>query len=242
MSSALDAQVALGADGLAELPGRIPGVGPRAVEVLPAWIDPAELPASEHRSTTGRAVRRLVLGRRADDLEPAILEVPAGDHIFIGGSGRTGTSTVLAQVAAAWRSLEGDRAVIERPRACRGWADELAAAEAGHPGCVLVVIDDADRVDDTDGAIATILKQRDRGVTIAAAGRLDAVRSAYGHWTREIVRSRCGVIMTAAGEVDGDLLGVVLPRRTPIPARPGLGWIIDGRGHRLVQFAGRMPE
>ncbi len=115
------------------------------------------------------------------------------------------------------------------------------AAEAGHAGRVLVVIDDADRVDDTDGTMATILKQRNGGITIAAAARLDAVRSAYGHWTREIARSRCGVIMTAPGEVDGDLLGVVLPRRTPIPARPGLGWIIDGRGHRLVQFAGRLP-
>ena len=182
-----------------------------------------------------------MLGLLADDLEPAMLEVPDGDHVFIGGAGRTGTSTVLAQVAAAWRSLEGDSAVVELPRSGRGWTDELAAAEVGHAGRVLVVIDDADRVDDTDGAIATILKQRNGGVTIAAAARLDAVRSAYGHWTREIARSRCGVIMTAPGEVDGDLLGVVLPRRTPIPARPGLGWIIDGRGHRLVQFAGRLP-
>ena len=242
MSSGLDAQVAVGADGLAELSGRAPGVGPRAIELLPAWIDPAELPASEHRSTTGRSVRRLVLGRRADDLEPASLDVPAGDHIFIGGAGRTGTSTVLAQVAAAWRSLEGERSVVEWLRRSPSWSDELAAAAmAGNPSGLLLVIDDAHRVDDTDGAIAAILKRSDGDITIAAAARLDAVRSAYGHWTREIVRSRCGVIMTAPGEVDGDLLGVVLPRRTPIPARPGLGWIIDGRGHRLVQFAGRLP-
>ncbi len=126
MSSGLDGQVAFGADGLAALPSRTPGVGPRAVEILPSWIDPAELPASEHRSTAGRSVRRLVLGLRADDLEPAILEVPDGDHVFIGGAGRTGTSTVLAQVAAAWRSLEGPSAVVEVPRVCRGWADELA--------------------------------------------------------------------------------------------------------------------
>ncbi|MET0661885.1 MAG: FtsK/SpoIIIE domain-containing protein, partial [Ilumatobacteraceae bacterium] len=241
MSSGLDAQVALAADGLANLPSRTPDVGPRAIEILPTWVDPAALPASEHRSEAGRSVRRLVLGLRADDLEPATLEVPAGDHIFIGGAGRTGTSTVLAQVAAAWRSLEGDRSVVELPRDRRGWTDELAAAEHGHGGRVLVVVDDADRIDDTDGTIATILRQCNGGVTIAAAARLDAVRSAYGHWTREIARCRCGVIMTAPGEVDGDLLGVVLPRRTLIPARAGLGWIIDGRGHRLVQFAGRLP-
>jgi S-DNA-T family DNA segregation ATPase FtsK/SpoIIIE len=79
-------------------------------------------------------------------------------------------------------------------------------------------------------------------VTIAAAARLDAVRAAYGHWTREVARSRCGFVMTAPGEVDGDLLGVVLPRRSAVPHRPGLAWLIDGRGHRLVQVAGRMPS
>ncbi len=242
MSSGLDAQVALGADGLAALSGRESGVGPRAVEVLPAWIDPAELPASSHRSTTGRSVRQLVVGRRADDLEPAVLEVPAGDHIFIGGAGRTGTSTVLAQVAAAWRSLEGDGSVVEWSRSSQDSSVALAGPGQAVPGRMLLVIDDAERVDDTDGVIASILRRSDGVVTIAAAARLDAVRAAYGHWIREIVRSRCGVIMTAPGEIDGDLLGVVLPRRTPIPARPGLGWIIDGRGHRLVQFAGRLPS
>ena len=138
--------------------------------------------------------------------------------------------------------------MVEWRRPSGSALDELAELEeldggaaAGNHGRLLLVIDDAHRVDDTDGAIATILRRSDGSITIAAAARLDAVRSAYGHWTREIARSRCGVIMTAAGEVDGDLLGVVLPRRTPIPARPGLGWIIDGRGHRLAQFAGRLP-
>ncbi len=106
---------------------------------------------------------------------------------------------------------------------------------------ILVVVDDADRVDDHDGELAAIVAGRRPGVTIAAAARLEAVRVAYGHWVREVTRSRCGLIMTAAGEVDGELLGVTLPRRPVIPARPGLAWVIDGRGHRLVQVAARMP-
>jgi hypothetical protein len=43
--------------------------------------------------------------------------------------------------------------------------------------------------------------------------------------------------LTSPGEVDGDLLGVTLPRRSLIAARPGLGWVVDGRGHGLVQIA-----
>jgi phage terminase large subunit-like protein len=42
------------------------------------------------------------------------------------------------------------------------------------------------------------------------------------------------------GEVDGELLGVTLPRRLMIPPRPGLAWIIDHDGQRLVQVAARM--
>ena len=106
---------------------------------------------------------------------------------------------------------------------------------------MLVVVDDADRVDDTDGHLAAIVAGRRPGVTVLAAARLEAVRVAYGHWVREVARSRCGMIMTSAGEVDGELLGATLPRRSVIPPRPGLGWLIDAQGHRLVQVAARMP-
>jgi S-DNA-T family DNA segregation ATPase FtsK/SpoIIIE len=77
-------------------------------------------------------------------------------------------------------------------------------------------------------------------VTIVAAARLDAVRAAYGHWVRDVARSRCGLILTSVGEVDGDILGTTLPRRSLVPPRPGLAWLVDGRGHQLVQVADRM--
>lgn len=231
-TTGLDGQVALGADGLAALPGRSSGSGPGDVVVLPTWVDPRHLPFGTRTSSAGRTTRELVLGTAADDLQPAALLVPAGDHVFIGGVGRTGRTTVLARVAAAWRDLEGDDSVVEWP-----WDPDVAGAPAG--GAQLVVVDDADRVDDVGGVLAAALRGGD--VTIAIAARLDWVRSNYGHWTREVTRSRCGVVMTAAGDVDGDLLGATLPRRPSIPARPGLGWIVDGRGHRLAQFAGRLP-
>jgi S-DNA-T family DNA segregation ATPase FtsK/SpoIIIE len=116
--------------------------------------------------------------------------------------------------------------------------DELLAGPHPRPP-VLVVVDDAERVDDPDGDIARLVGRS--GVTFAVAARLEAVRVAYGHWTREVARSRCGLIMTSMGDLDGELLGATLPRRSPILPRPGLAWAIDHEGHRLVQVAARMP-
>ena len=113
----------------------------------------------------------------------------------------------------------------------------VEAAEGVAAPPILVVIDDAERFDDHDGLLREVIGGAFPHVTVAIAAGLDAVRSSYGHWTRDIARSRCGIILTAASEIDGDLLGVTLPRRTLVPARPGLGWLVDGSGHRLVQVA-----
>ena len=186
-----------------------------------------------------------MVGLGSDDLEPARLRVPAGDHVFIGGAARTGRSTALRQVEAAWRrASSGGRVVrLGRQQTEVGTAVDrifgrIAEGELDGPG-VLVVVDDAERVDDPDGRLARLVAQR--GVTFAVAARLEAVRVAYGHWTREVARSRCGLIMTSMGDLDGELLGVTLPRRSWIPPRPGLAWMVDQGGHRLVQVAARMP-
>ncbi|MET0911526.1 MAG: hypothetical protein ABWZ99_18820, partial [Ilumatobacteraceae bacterium] len=205
---------------------------------LPAEVDGAILPASFVSTDDGRPVRHLVVGLDGERLEPATLCVPDGDHVFIGGVARTGKTTALQRIAAAWASCVPAGTTIRSGAAgaeLRARLDELAGRE------VLVVVDDATRVQDHDGVLAEIIRGERRHVTIAAAAGLDAVRGAYGHWTREVARSRCGLVMTAPGEIDGDLLGVVLPRRAAIAPRPGLAWWIDGRGDRLVQVAGRMP-
>ena len=217
---------------------------PDPVLVLPEIVDPDSLdtgcpgsatPHCQAGPSAGRPVE-LVIGLGADDLQPAALRVPAGDHVFIGGGSGTGRSTALRQVEASWRRLHPGCAVVhlERNRPIDG-VDDLLAAERP----ILVVVDDAERVDDPDGVVVRLVAAP--AVTFAVSARLEAVRVAYGHWTREVARSRCGLIMTSMGDVDGELLGATLPRRPAIPPRPGLAWIIDQGGHRLVQVAARMP-
>jgi hypothetical protein len=43
--------------------------------------------------------------------------------------------------------------------------------------------------------------------------------------------------MSASNDLDGDLLGAVLPRRLPIPARPGLVWLVADGAIVVAQVA-----
>lgn len=218
--------------------------GPTPIITLPEVVTPDELEARRPRPEPGceaatSTCGALVVGLGADALEPASLDVADGDHVLIAGAARTGCTTALRQLEYAWRECHPDGVVVHADRndpIDRCQLDEVTASMAP----VLLAIDDADRVVDTGGTLAAIIADRRPGVLVIAAARLEAVRSAYGHWTREVARSRCGLIMTSAGEFDGDLLGATLPRRPMIPSRPGLAWVIDARGHRLVQVAARM--
>ena len=172
------------------------------------------------------------------------------------GPARSGRSTALARVVAAWRDAQpGGRVVVLAPRPrspLTAWAageasavtvatsaaDVLALLDAREPaGRVCVAVDDAERVDDPSGALAAVIARHDPGLLVVAAGRPDTLRTMYGHWTAIVRRSRVGMVMTLGTDADGDLLGEVLPRRLPIPARRGLAWIIDADGRRLVQVA-----
>ena len=226
-------------DGLQRHDAAVPRAGgPEPIVTLPDVVDPTALgPAPPVPGATS-----IVVGIDALGLDPAVLEIPSGDHVLIAGASRTGASTALRQLAASWRDVHPGGTVVAIDRAT-AVADVLGSVTGrrADDARVLVAVDDADRVDDPTGELAALAAGRRPGVTVAAAARLEAVRVAYGHWLRDVARSRCGLILTSTGEVDGELLGATLPRRTIIAARPGLAWLIDRHGHRLVQVAARMP-
>ena len=254
VDSGLEAQVVLDPEPLRGMACDTDG-GPAAVLVLPEVVDAdaldARYPAGDVCQQPAGQPVELVLGLAADTLEPAVLRVPVGDHVFIGGAARTGRSNALRQVEAAWCRVHPGGVVVHVDRHHPIDVDAVTATRdvdgdgtgggtgAGGERCVLVVVDDAERIDDPDGALARLGTHP--GVTFAVAARVEAVRVAYGHWAREVARSRCGLIMTSMGDIDGELLGATLPRRSSIPPRPGLAWMIDQEGHRLVQVAARMP-
>jgi S-DNA-T family DNA segregation ATPase FtsK/SpoIIIE len=101
----------------------------------------------------------------------------------------------------------------------------------------LFLVDDAERVSDSSGRLEALVSSARPGLTVVVAGRAEALRTRYGDWTAAVRRSRLGLVAAASHELDGDILGVTLPRRCPVPLRPGLMHLVDHSGCRLVQVA-----
>jgi S-DNA-T family DNA segregation ATPase FtsK/SpoIIIE len=220
---------------------------PEPIDCVPAVLDGARLPGGWHADSS----TWLPLGPAFATAGLAVLEVPDGEHLMVIGPARSGRSRALARLVIGWRQAHPDgwcavltpRRSIDGPtathRSLAGMLADLATDVAGERS-VLLAIDDADVVDDTvgerAGTLAAMAATRRPGLLIAAVGKPDALRQTYGHWTTVVRRSRLGLITSAANDLDGDLLGAALPRRMPVPARPGLVWLVDNGSTRLVQL------
>ena len=110
---------------------------------------------------------------------------------------------------------------------------EAACAPAGP---VLVLVDDADLVDDDDGALSGLLAARRPDLHVVAAGRNEALRTRYGHWTRAVRAGRAAVLLQPDLDLDGDLAGTTLPRRSIVALTPGRGYLVCGGELDLVQI------
>jgi DNA segregation ATPase FtsK/SpoIIIE, S-DNA-T family len=245
-STGLDAQ--LGRSTVTTTRAARRGQGPSPIEVLPAHVDlhdvvPTSSPGNE-RSTS------IPLGLRFDDLQPAHLELSPGDHVMVLGPPRSGRTWALSLLMEAWNVShpEGSVSVLcgsarseldghrDRVESVDVLVDALTGRVAGGQPC-LVVVDDAERVIDPGRRLATFIEEHAGLVSVFAAARPEQLRAVYGHWTEAVRRGRLGLVMTASGDGAGDLVGAVLPRRSPLPPRPGLAWLVDGSEAVLVQLA-----
>jgi S-DNA-T family DNA segregation ATPase FtsK/SpoIIIE len=104
-------------------------------------------------------------------------------------------------------------------------------------GPALLIVDDAELVDDPDGSLLQLVTRPRRGALVVAAARPEALRQSYGHWTGAVRRSRLGVVMAGATDLDADLLGATLPRWLPVEPRPGLAHLVCDGTVTLVQVA-----
>ena len=236
-STGLEAQLMVGQLPLSSVAG---GAPPAIVECLPAVLHSCDLPAVEQCGDDSL----LPVGLRFGDGHICNLDVPDGEHVLIIGPPRSGRSTALQRIVRAWmdaypdgwwcvvaprRTLLGER---HRHRSLAAIVDDIPPS-----GRVLLAVDDAELVDDIGGAVAALAASRRAGLMVVATGKPDSLRQSYGHWTSVVRRSRLGIVTAASSDLDGDLVGAVLPRRLPIPARPGLVWIVSDGDAALAQVA-----
>jgi S-DNA-T family DNA segregation ATPase FtsK/SpoIIIE len=216
------------------------GRAARGIGIVPSVVDASTLPGG----TAGDGVTFLPLGFEFATGHPHTIELPDGEHLLVVGGARAGRSSTLVRIADAWREAHMDGCVVAiTPRRGSAVTAPIIAADTSvleslpPNGPLLVVVDDAEMVDDPSGRLAALAAGGRPHTCIVAAGRPDALRQLYGHWTTVVRRSRSGVALTGGSDLDGDLLGVTLPRRTPLPARPGLAWSVANGRVTLTQVA-----
>ncbi|HEX9888537.1 MAG TPA: FtsK/SpoIIIE domain-containing protein [Nitriliruptorales bacterium] len=221
------------------------GPGPMRVRTLPEQVTPAMV----GQLVVDGDAWHVPLGIGGDDLRPTTVTLHPGEHLLVAGPARSGRSSVMAAIGelAATAGIEvvtlaHGRSPLRGVVGCSHLEVDEVAAWAGSAARVpaaLLLVDDADLVEDHEAALARLAKDPDSGVRIVAAGRADALRAAYGHWTRAVRGSSAGLLLVPDVDLDGDLLGTRLPRRSPVPPRPGAGWLLHAAGAVFVQAVQR---
>jgi S-DNA-T family DNA segregation ATPase FtsK/SpoIIIE len=227
---------------------------PRRVDPLPTRItlrdiaNGAQSAPAEHNPSLGSA--RVVLGVGGDELAPVSIDLlDSGPGFLVAGPPRSGRSTALATIgaglrAAGWQVV----ALTPRPSAVRDHADQhfepadlrFADALADVHGRLAVLVDDAELV--TESPAAGVLDRlmraaRDAGHIVAIAGITEDLSVGFRGFIVEARRARTGLLMAPRGSLDGELLGVRLPRSTGGVAPAGRGLLVIRGSVSQVQVA-----
>jgi S-DNA-T family DNA segregation ATPase FtsK/SpoIIIE len=229
--------------------GHVPPIAP-----LPTTVERSALPSGSQF--------RPVVGLGDDELEALAVDLQDA-HFLIAGPYRSGRSTALETVARSLLAADPDARVhLLAPRRsplpnanvawtsvsrgvedCDAKASELAqmAAELDEGDRPLfVLVDDGDELAETIGASSLeqlVRRGRDVPVRVVVAAETQAVMRAYGGWLREMRKDEHGLLLDPDLDVDGDLLGVRLPRRSNPVFPPGRGYYVYRGSLELVQVS-----
>jgi len=248
-------QVARPAGGVAaaaaRLAGRAPAPSrpPSPVETLATELKVSDL---EDQARLGDRPWSVPVGITEEALEPARLVAYPGEHALVTGPARSGKTTALLTVAAVCRRAHPDLTVLAVAGPRSALVDDPLVDEVVPPavigerlrarvdaaeGRVLLLVDDADIVDDAGDTLARLSTSERGDFLLVAAGRNDTLRSAFTHWTKHLRRSKLGVLLMPNVDYDGDLLGAPIPRRAPVAMTPGRGYLVNSARPTLVHLA-----
>jgi S-DNA-T family DNA segregation ATPase FtsK/SpoIIIE len=226
------------------------------IPTMPAAVGAAAMPPAADAAHP-------VLGLEEAQLEPVAIDL-AESAFFVCGPYRSGRTTALATLVGsihaadpgvelhllaprrtALTAIDGVFAGVARGAdACQEAAQRLVdlvlqrSPEEEHP-LLVVVIDDVGEL--TDGLAGTSIETlarrgRDVNVRIVASCETGQARGFAGA-LKELRKDGRGLLLQPSLDMDGDVLGVRLPRRATLELPPGRGFLIGGPAPVLVQVA-----
>ena len=226
---------------------------PRKIRSLPERVGVNEITLATTIDCSHGGGWFLPIGLGDENLDAVGFRLRAGEHALITAPAHGGKSTALRTIAeiAAYAGVSVSAVAVrsspilhncgflsatcDRVDSLKTFLETLRAHAIETPQMLL--IDDAESIDDPDGLLATLSTERIENLRIVVAARGDTLRSKFGHWTSEIRRSRVGLILRPVLEIDGDLWFTTLPRKGPLRFRDGLGYLITSGTPQLVQVA-----
>jgi S-DNA-T family DNA segregation ATPase FtsK/SpoIIIE len=222
---------------------------PRPVSLLPSSVERSSLP-------TPTKALACAIGIAESTHEPVLIDLEQG-HLLIAGPYRSGRSTALATVALSLRSTTPNATLhLVAPRRSpladlEVWDRTITGSEAATPyveslageleaasGPLLVFVDDADEL--AEGPIAYALEPlvkrgRNDDLRFVAAAEAHALLRAFGGWLSEMRKDKRGLLLDPDIDVDGDLLGVRLPRTDKTSWPPGRGYLVTRGAMEIIQ-------
>lgn len=212
---------------------------PLRIAELATTVALERLPASDRPMWT-------VLGLGGDDGGPVTLDLDAlGPGLLVAGPARSGKSTALLALAHGLLPAGTPLVVVTGRRSTLrsvtgatvlGPADGESLREATSAAPAVVLADDIESLLDTPAdAVLSQLVREDRGVTVVGAGRSDDLAGAFRGLGVDLRRRRTGLLLTP-GPLDGELLGVRIPRGLT-ERIPGRGYLVEHGSLTRVQVA-----
>lgn len=241
-----------------ELRTRHPETVVPGVEPLADHVDLATLPAPAANS------REVPIGIDGITLVPLTVNIDDVPTFLVVGPDRSGRSTALRTLTVGLRHADPDLpAYLASPRrsplldepdwteAARGieaceqlvlrLAEEVQArSSAGESLPMLVVVDDGEEL--AEGRAAPALERlvrrgRDAGLLLVAAAQTHVVHRTFGGWLTDLRKAKQGLMLSPDIDIDGELFGVRLPRKSVATFPPGRGYLTRRGAVRLVQVA-----
>lgn len=231
-----------------------------SIRLLPVDTAASQLPAASRPLTATFAI---------DDLDLAPVTASLADsHFVVIGPYRSGRSTALDTIAEGLRvSTPGVTTHLLAPR--RSWLVERPEwdfVSRGPEECeakitalldeligptgkavqapLLVVLDDAGELVESPVASSLellIKRGRDRHLRLLVSLETGHARH-YAAWLREIRKDGRGMLLDPTLDLDGELLGARLPRRSNPFFPPGRGYVVSDGRVTLAQVARRTPS